>query len=314
MRVEIKSFSKVAFLAFLVIVLMPAVSYAAANGDVFDTIQAKMISTVKDVRKIVYVIAGFGLVMFSVLAIFNKISFKHLSYIMISLIILALMMPFIEYFSGYKIEDNELNYDNFLREDDMSVTGSDAENTTDCTPGNCPEDENELRPEISYDQLPAEGGEITRDGVINDDLVTAEKQKMSFRDFINAARDAVGAAHNAMDAIDSVKGAITAVKEGATAAGNILRGDGNAWDKLVGLAVVGSSTAVSVGSNLSAAVGEGMNVTGYLGADGATEALSGLKDSLSDGINGAVGAGSTAHDMGALGSSVGSLGRRIGGN
>ena len=138
MKSYLKKFGKIACLALLLMVVLPSVSFAAA--DVFDTIQAKMISTVKDVRKIVYIIAGFGLVMFSVLAIFNKISFKHLSYIMISLTILALMMPFIEYFSGQTMVDNELNYDNYLRNDDASITGSDASQQSGCAPGACPED------------------------------------------------------------------------------------------------------------------------------------------------------------------------------
>ena len=38
---------------------------------------------------------AFGLIMFAVMAIFNKISFKHLAYIMIGLSLLSLMFPFI---------------------------------------------------------------------------------------------------------------------------------------------------------------------------------------------------------------------------
>ena len=315
MRIKIKSFSKVAFLAFLVIALMPAVSYAAA--DVFDTIQAKMINTVKDIRKIVYVIAGFGLVMFSVLAIFNKISFKHPSYIMISLTILALMMPFIEYFSGYKIEDKELNYDNFLREDDASITGSDTEDTTDCPPGDCPEDRQGVeieRPEENTDQIAPDAPDIAIPEDINGDGVeTAEEQTKSLKDVIAGIKGAVDAAHNAMDVIDSVAGAVMAVQTGVAAAGDILSGDGNAFEKIVGLASVGSSTAVSVGSNLSAALGEGMNVAGYFGADGATDALSAIDDLVTEGIGTASGWGSTVDDLEDLGGDVSHLGDRLGG-
>ena len=88
-------------LAAFCYVMMPVAAFAAEDGkDLFTTIQGKLITTLQDLRQIVYVIAGFGLVMFAVLAVFNKISYKHLGYIMIGLSLLALMFPFIEYFSG----------------------------------------------------------------------------------------------------------------------------------------------------------------------------------------------------------------------
>ncbi|MBO4285492.1 MAG: TrbC/VirB2 family protein [Alphaproteobacteria bacterium] len=87
-------------LAAFCYVAMPALAFAADDKDLFTTIQGKLITTLQDLRQIVYVIAGFGLMMFAVLAVFNKISYKHLGYIMIGLSLLALMFPFIEYFSG----------------------------------------------------------------------------------------------------------------------------------------------------------------------------------------------------------------------
>jgi len=87
-------------LAAFCCVMMPVAAFAADDQDLFTTIQGKLITTLQDLRQIVYVIAGFGLVMFAVLAVFNKISYKHLGYIMIGLSLLALMFPFIEYFSG----------------------------------------------------------------------------------------------------------------------------------------------------------------------------------------------------------------------
>jgi len=88
-----------------------------ASPDIFSILQAKIYSTLVDLRQIVYVIAGFGLVMFAVAAIFNKISYKHLGYIMIGLSLLSLMFPFLEYFSGYNLqtaEQRKLTFKNFL--------------------------------------------------------------------------------------------------------------------------------------------------------------------------------------------------------
>lgn len=107
--------------------LLPQVSWAASaeTSSVFDIISSKMIQTVMDVREIVYVIAGFGLIMFAVLAVFNKISFKHLAYICIGLFLLAVMMPFINYFSGANLTDSKLNYGNLIDPNNASVVGSD---------------------------------------------------------------------------------------------------------------------------------------------------------------------------------------------
>lgn len=104
---------KYLFLTLLLgVLLLPASAMAADN--IFQEISRKMMTTVIDVRRIVYVIAGFGLIMFTTLAIFNKISFKHLAYIMIGLSLLAVMMPFINYFAGVNLEDTEFSYGNYL--------------------------------------------------------------------------------------------------------------------------------------------------------------------------------------------------------
>ena len=88
------------------------------NGAIFTILESKIYNTLMDLRQIVYAIAGFGLVMFAVMAIFNKISYKHLGYIMIGLSLLSLMFPFIEYFSGYTTQalhqQRELTFKSYL--------------------------------------------------------------------------------------------------------------------------------------------------------------------------------------------------------
>lgn len=62
-------------------------------------------------RKLAYVISGFGIVMFTFLAICGKINFKHLGYIFISLFFLSGMGALITYVKGgnttlvYKFDD-----------------------------------------------------------------------------------------------------------------------------------------------------------------------------------------------------------------
>ena len=116
-----KNISKTMLLIFgltvLAFSLMPDFAWAD-DPNVFDTIEGKLYQTLKDVREIVYVVAGFGLIMFAVLAIFNKISFKHLGYIMIGLSLLALLFPFLEYFSGSDSaalrEQVQMTYDTYF--------------------------------------------------------------------------------------------------------------------------------------------------------------------------------------------------------
>ncbi len=69
------------------------------QGDVFSTIACKVTTSLADIRKIVYVLAGFGLIAFAFAAIFNKISFKHLGTIAFSLFLLSMITPFVEYFT-----------------------------------------------------------------------------------------------------------------------------------------------------------------------------------------------------------------------
>lgn len=127
-----------ALLALGIVVFLPNAAFAA-DGDIFSIISNKMITTIQDVRKIVYVVAGFGLIMFAVLAVFNKISFKHLAYIMIGLSLLSVMMPFINYFSGANLQDSEYVYDNFIAGGDASILGSNVSDQTDCTGAICPD-------------------------------------------------------------------------------------------------------------------------------------------------------------------------------
>ena len=168
-----KRYSKFLFLTLLAgVVMFPESSFAADN--IFQIISNKMISTIIDVRRIVYVIAGFGLIMFTTLAIFNKISFKHLAYIMIGLSLLAVMMPFINYFSGADLTDSQFSYGNFIGSDSSSaaIKGSEIPDSDDggqnCTGNDCPSGNPEVDPDSSLkreigDLLPniSGGGSLT---------------------------------------------------------------------------------------------------------------------------------------------------------
>lgn len=79
---------------------------------IFAKLACKAVTTLSDLRKIIYVLSGFGLIAFAFAAIFNKISFRHLANIGLSLFILSMLTPFIEYFT--QKPGVELKYGKYL--------------------------------------------------------------------------------------------------------------------------------------------------------------------------------------------------------
>ncbi len=105
-----------------------------AGQGIFKTMACKITTTLFDIRKIVYILGGFGLIAFTFAAIFNKISFKHLANIALSLFLLSMVTPFIEYFT--QAPGAKLTYGSFLQPDfteaDYSMTFG------ECEGGDCP--------------------------------------------------------------------------------------------------------------------------------------------------------------------------------
>lgn len=100
---------------------------AGAEG-VFEIIACKAITTLADLRTILYIIAGFGLIAFAWSAIFNKISWKHFAQICIALFLLSMMGTFIGYF-GYDGDYESLKFGEYLKDGYEK-----PDNTVHCTP------------------------------------------------------------------------------------------------------------------------------------------------------------------------------------
>ncbi len=73
------------------------VSVSEAHADVFDKLSSLGESLGVGLAKSGYLIAGLGLIAFSVAAIFNKVSWKTLAYIMMSTFILTVLLSGIIY-------------------------------------------------------------------------------------------------------------------------------------------------------------------------------------------------------------------------
>lgn len=107
------------------------------GGTIFETLRCMIANTLRDIRNIVYVVGGIGLITFTFAAIFGKISFKHLANICISLFLLSMMSPFVAFFSGSETALVELEYGLYLSPDDGNVA-DDSNVTGVCKGSNCP--------------------------------------------------------------------------------------------------------------------------------------------------------------------------------
>ena len=94
------------------------------SGDIFDQITCKVLGFLSDLRVLAYVISGFGMIVFTYGAIFNKINWKHFSYIAIGLFLLSVMGSFIQYFSGDKTAATKLGYGNHMSGSYSQISGS----------------------------------------------------------------------------------------------------------------------------------------------------------------------------------------------
>jgi len=72
----------------------------AASGDVFSTVIKKGVELFGQIRVVVFVLAGFGLVGLSVAAIFGKMMWKWFGFLASGLMVVALAGSIVTYFVG----------------------------------------------------------------------------------------------------------------------------------------------------------------------------------------------------------------------
>ncbi len=150
-----------------------------AKDDVFKYIACKAMTTLADVRVIVYTLAGFGLIAFAFAAIFNKISWKHLANLCIALFILSMMTPFIEYFT--QDSGGKLTYGNYLPAGFTNIDGSDIDATA-----NCDTSKGDVCPDVNVD-------------------TSAKDSKWSWKDLKNTVKSGINAAKTAYDTYKTAK-------------------------------------------------------------------------------------------------------------
>ncbi len=86
-------------------------AFAAGEGEIFDQLADRAIVIGGGLRDSGYLIAAFGLVFFSFMAIFNKISWKNLGYIMLGCFILSTMFWYVMWVAEGSNSIPVLNFD-----------------------------------------------------------------------------------------------------------------------------------------------------------------------------------------------------------
>lgn len=167
----------------------------ANGGTIFKTIAVRMMVVVRDLRMLAYIIAGFGMIAFTFAAIFNKISWKHFSNIMISLFILSMMTPLIEMVIFDK-DSQHLEFGSVVASgdhDQFMVQGSDVSSQANAKEGETPtspeegsattpegEKLEELRPDSSLkvgDSPSSIEAELAKPKVAEKELTDKEKRQ-----------------------------------------------------------------------------------------------------------------------------------------
>lgn len=153
-----------------------------AKDNIFQYIACKAMTTLADVRVIVYTLAGFGLIAFAFAAIFNKISWKHLANLCIALFILSMMTPFISYFT----QDNgaQITYGDYLPAGFTNINGSDMD-----AAANCDVSKGDVCPDVTVD-------------------TSAKDSQWTWKDLKNTVKSGISAARTTYDSVKTVKNTV----------------------------------------------------------------------------------------------------------
>lgn len=164
---------------------------------VFDVIACKAMTTLADLRVIVYTLAGFGLIAFAFAAIFNKISWKHLSHLCFALFLLSMMTPFINYFT-HDDASKGMKFGEYLPAGFSSVKGSDGDQKP------CDVSKGDVCPDVKVD-------------------TSAKDSAWTWKDLKNTVKSGIDAAKKGYDTYKTVKSTVEDVATQAKKIGTAIK-------------------------------------------------------------------------------------------
>lgn len=226
---------------------------SAESGNVFRLIACKAALTLNDIRGIVYIIAGFGLVAFAFAAIFNKISWKHLASIAVGLFLVASIGPFIEYFVTDSSTTQKLAFGIYL--DYPNIPGSDNDlNRAPCEEDNTCVDILKIeRQDFKIDIPDFDWSEFDDDPL--EVPLTAAPKKTFGQKLSSAAKGTAAALNNGAKAAGSAAGVVATTS-------NYVKNVKNASNALGNLDFSSIGNAVNSVGNAGAAIGGVVQNTG----------------------------------------------------
>ncbi len=200
--------------------------------DIFKLIACKIMVLVADLRVIVYILSGFGLIAFAYGAIIGKINFKQLANIAIGLFILSMTTSFIEYFA-YDGRKGSLAFGDFLPD------GNHAKYMSNYTQEECANNPN-LCPDVAL-----AGAKDAAEG--------SSWSLKDLKNSINSARDAIKTASNT---VKTVQNNVRNVTNAVSNIGNAIKNGGDPFS-MVNNIVAGVSQISSAVTNTAGALASG---------------------------------------------------------
>lgn len=200
--------------------------------DIFKLIACKIMVLVADLRVIVYILSGFGLIAFAYGAIIGKINFKQLANIAIGLFILSMTTSFIEYFA-YDGRKGSLAFGDFLPD------GNHAKYMSNYTQEEC-----------------ANNPDLCPDVALAGAKDAAEGSSWSWKDLkssISSARDAIKTASNT---VKTVQNNVRNVTNAVSNIGNAIKNGGDPFT-MVNNIVAGVSQISDAVTNTAGALASG---------------------------------------------------------
>ena len=227
-------------------------TYSAGGGNVFSQIAARAMRFLVGIKPIIYLLAGFGLIGFAWMAIFNKISFKWFSQIAIGLFLVANMGRFIEYFVYQRTDASAvqpLSYGDYLHKGFADTDYEWVKESTLYSPTYNAE---------SPDAIP--GKEGTGSKATRGFCQKASPEVSGWGGFTSCVKDIISTGKKAVDTVKTAQNTINNVKSGIEATKAAVRN--------VGDAVKGITSAGSLEGAVNALGKIGANVNNVIGTAG----------------------------------------------
>ena len=223
-------------------------TYDVKDGDIFNTITRRAMLFLVSLKPIIYVFAGFGLIGFAFMAIFNKISWKWFSNIAIGLFLVANMGRFIEYFVFPEggLSNNQLSYGDYLNkgfaDTEYKWVEASAIYTAPTAAG--------VNGEVPAEVASPEAEKDVRGFCGKTEGASGWSNFSScIKDITAAGKKAVDTAKTAKATVDKVKNGVESVKNAAQNIGDAVKNDkGNGLSGII-------KAAGQIGSNVNNMVG-----------------------------------------------------------